>query len=156
MAGKEWVVQQGALSQVGECVELLLQSDPWKTFRYTERELIARIEAALDGLFVVCADDRVIGFLLYKPQGFSGAPEVSLLCVSGEFQKRGVGAALMRRAEELAFSGEKNLMLRVSDFTGAQGFYERLGFVECGVLRDWNVLGKHEVIMRKSLGPRMG
>lgn len=62
----------------------------------------------------------------------------------------------MHKAEELAFAQDMNLMLRVSDFTASKGFYERLGYVECGVWRDWNLAGKHEILMRKTLGPRRG
>lgn len=80
-------------------------------------------------LFLVAlADSRVIGTCMAGFDGHRGW--VHLVAVAPEQRRRGVGSALMRRAEALlARIGcpKLNLQVRTSS-PEAVGFYERLGF----------------------------
>ena len=87
----------------------------------------------LPGLWVG-EEDRLVGYLLYHPEGDQW--EVALL--EALEQGRGVGSALLGAVEELARRrGCKRLWLvTTNDNTHALAFYQRRGFVLAALHRD--------------------
>ncbi|MEV4561072.1 N-acetyltransferase [Kitasatospora sp. NPDC049285] len=97
------------------------------------RELVA----AGDGLSLVAeADGRVVGHvmatrcLLDSPRRLVDVQVLSPLAVLPGFQRRGVGAALVRRVRELAAERSAPLLF----LEGDPGYYRRLGFAPAGEL----------------------
>lgn len=136
-----------------ECAEWMARSEPWIT-------LGRGVEAALKLLRIpskevwVAEDER-------GPQGFivldmSGPLPgyIQTVCVRPEARGRGLGAELVRFAEQRVFRHSPNLFLCVSSFnTDARRFYQRLGYEVIGTLKGFLVAEHDEILMRKTLGP---
>jgi ribosomal protein S18 acetylase RimI-like enzyme len=64
---------------------------------------------------------------------------------------QGIGAALLRFAEE-RFAGRRHVFLLVSSFNArAQKFYQEHGYARVGEIQDYIVPGKSELIYHKRL-----
>jgi ribosomal protein S18 acetylase RimI-like enzyme len=97
-------------------------------------------------------DGRALGFIVLNMQGaFVGY--IQTVCVAAETRGQGLGARLVRFAEERIHRDSPNVFLCVSSFNeGAKRLYERLGYTVVGELADYIVRGHSEILMRKSLG----
>ncbi|MCG3197269.1 MAG: Acetyltransferase YpeA [bacterium] len=79
-------------------------------------------------LFVALLDDLVVGTAMGRYDGRRGW--IHSVAVKPEFQRHGIGTALIRRVEEdLKSLGcpKVNLQIRASN-SGVAGFYQRLGY----------------------------
>lgn len=131
--------------------------------------------------FAAIADQRVIGLVGAIPQyGITGW-ELHPLAVLGEYQRQGVGAALVEALEqEVAARGGVMLYLGSDDETGTTSlygadlyddtfgkltniqnmgghpysFYEKLGYKIVGVFPDANGIGKPDIWMAKRIRKR--
>jgi ribosomal protein S18 acetylase RimI-like enzyme len=152
MTGAIQIVSVAALD-VDVARRLILGSEPWRTLGYGEREVDALVRGASGGRILVArAGDRVVGFALSQPAFLLGE-YLKLLVIDPAERSRSIGRQLMAELERCAFERWPNVYLCVSDFNaGAQRFYRRLGYEEVGVLHDFFLPGKGEVLMRKSIG----
>jgi ribosomal protein S18 acetylase RimI-like enzyme len=142
---------------VAECTPIILTSEPWKTLKFTKKEVRTSL---LDGIkngkaIVAEADKKVVGFIVFYPKGaFLLGGYIKLLGVHENFRGVEIGKELMSRAEKLIFKRSKNSFLLVSSFNKhAQRFYCSLGYKKVGEIPDAIVKGYSELIMRKTLGP---
>jgi hypothetical protein len=79
---------------------------------------------------------------------------ISGLAVKHEFRNRGIGAQLMKTAEQRIFRESPNVFLCVSSFNqDAKRFYERMGYHVVGELREFAIANHSEILMRKTTGP---
>ena len=81
-----------------------------------------------DGLFFVAVDPGVVGTVMAGYDGHRGW--IYSLAVLPELQRRGVGAALVRHAEEALIArgcAKVNLQVVASN-SAVVGFYEKLGY----------------------------
>ena len=138
-----------------EIVQLLGESDPWKTLGYTIADwnrIFCPLPQGRDS-YVAELDGRVAGVALVK-QKFLLGDYLELLGVATWTRKTGVGAALLAHAEQLVFARTKNLFACVSDFNGpARAFYKTHGFQEIGPMPDFLIPGSAEMLLRKTAGP---
>jgi aminoglycoside 6'-N-acetyltransferase I len=151
----------------------------WRTAREAATEVNSFIEdenrtalAALDG-------GRLVGWIGLV-RGYSHAPELHPLAVDPQWQRRGVGAALVQALEELARTeGALTLWLGADDDFGGTSlfgadpfpdlaaalaaaratgdrhpldFYRKMGFVVAGLIPDANGRGKPDILMAKRIG----
>jgi [ribosomal protein S18]-alanine N-acetyltransferase len=95
----------------------------------------------------------VAGFLILNMTGaFVGY--IQTVCVAPEWRGRGLGAIIIRFAEDRIFRETPNVFMCVSSFnTEAQRLYERLGYRRIGELTDYIVAGHSEILLRKTIGP---
>jgi [ribosomal protein S18]-alanine N-acetyltransferase len=100
--------------------------------------------------------ETVAAFLILNMTGaFVGY--IQTVCVAPEWRGRGLGAILIRFAEERIFRETPNVFMSVSSFnTDAQRLYERLGYQRIGELTDYIVAGYSEILLRKTTGPLIG
>ncbi|MDR2181733.1 MAG: GNAT family N-acetyltransferase [Treponema sp.] len=76
------------------------------------------------------------------------------LCVDPVFRGKSIGTKMITLIEKRVFKESPNFFVMVSSFnTGAKKLYERLGFSEAGLLKDYVVKGSDEYLMRKSVCP---
>jgi len=102
---------------------------------------------------VVYADDEMVGFLMYCPEGEDdGLYWIFRLMTAGTYQGRGVGARALRAAlEEIASRGGRRV--RISHVPGnrvASRLYRRVGFRATGEI------DSGEVVMELELPDRGG
>jgi ribosomal protein S18 acetylase RimI-like enzyme len=134
------------------CRRLLLNTEPWITLEYDERNVEAIVRsAANDNLLIARVGEEVVGFAL-SSSGVLLGEYLKILVVAATHRSRGVGRKLMEALEQRAFRSWPNIYLCVSDFNReARQFYGRLGYEEVGLLKDLLIPGKGEVLMRKSI-----
>lgn len=152
-------VVEGSAALAGRQAAWIAALDPWRSLGYGAAGL-AR--------FLRRTAHQPGGVLLAREGGARSAPVVGVLCrqegvllgdfislvaVRPEAAGRGVGRALMTRAEEL--TARRRRWLFVSADAGnrsALAFYRKLGFARVGRLPDLVKAGHTELLLRKGLG----
>lgn len=131
-------------------------SEPWITLGRTFDRCLATLHDDALERYVAVEDGRVIGFVLLTMRGaFTGY--IKSIGVRDDQRSRGLGARLMRFAEERIFRDSPNVFICVSSFNHrANAFYQRLGYEVVGPLRDFIVRGSDEILLRKTTGPLTG
>ncbi|MBH0195752.1 MAG: GNAT family N-acetyltransferase [Nitrospira sp.] len=138
-----------------EIVQLLGQSDPWKTLGYTIADwnrFFCPLPQGRDS-YVAELDGRVAGVALVK-QKFLLGDYLELLGVAEWARQKGIGSLLLKHVEQLVFDRTKNLFACVSDFNqSARDFYEKQGYQEIGPMPNFLIPGSAEILLRKTAGP---
>ncbi len=136
-------------------VQLLAESDPWKTLGYRARDwdrIFCPIPQGRDA-YVADVDGRVAGIAIVK-QKFLLGDYLELLGVAGWARKQGIGTRLLSHVEQLVFGRTKNLFACVSDFNqSARDFYKKQGYQEIGPMPNFLIPGSAEILLRKTAGP---
>ena len=136
-------------------VQLLSDSDPWKTLGYGTDDwnrIFCPTPRERD-CYVALLDERVAGVAIVK-QKFLLGDYLELLGVAGWARQRGVGGHLLSYVEKLVFERTKNLFACVSDFNeSARTFYKKHGYQEIGPMPNFLIPGSAEILLRKSAGP---
>ena len=141
-----------------EIVQLLSESDPWKTLGYAIADwnrIFCPLPQGRDS-YVAELDGRVAGVALVK-QKFLLGDYLELLGVAEWARQKGVGSLLLKHVEQLVFERTKNLFACVSDFNqSARDFYKKQGYQEIGPMPNFLIPGSAEILLRKSAGPARG
>ncbi len=141
-------------TEAAACARMMASSDPWRTLRREEASLYqAVLNPRREAYVAVTETGEVAGLILLNMEGaFTGY--IQSLCVAENWRGAGLGQKLIAFAEARIFRQTPNVFLCVSSFNeGAQRFYERLGYVRIGVLKDYLISGYDEILMRKSIAP---
>jgi len=142
-----------ATADIELCARMMERSEPWITLGRGYESGLAMLNDASRERHAAVLGDQVAGFVVLLMQG-ALVGYLQTICVAPERRGSGVGRALMDYAEDLVFARYANLFLMVSDFNApAQRFYAQLGYEQVGVLRDYLVAGRSEILMRKTRGP---
>jgi len=99
-------------------------------------------------------DGRIAGCAIGDRNG--GQARVVNICVDPDFQRRGIGAQLLRALEAAIPRGDIILMVETENET-AKALYRREGFTEVGVSKDYYGRGRDGIWMQKvrdGLSPR--
>jgi ribosomal-protein-alanine N-acetyltransferase len=135
-------------------VQLLAESDPWKTLGYTASDwdrIFCPLPQGRDS-YVAELDGRVAGIAVVK-QKFLLGDYLELLGVAGWARKQGMGNRLLTYVEQLVFGRTKNLFACVSDFNQpARDFYKKQGYQEIGPMPNFLIPGSSEILLRKTVG----
>lgn len=138
-----------------EIVQLLGESDPWKTLGYTIADwnrIFCPLPEGRDS-YVAELDGRVAGVALVK-QKFLLGDYLELLGVAQWARQKGIGSLLLKHVEQLVFERTKNLFACVSDFNqSARDFYKKQGYQEIGPMPNFLIPGSAEILLRKTAGP---
>ncbi|MGA6827877.1 GNAT family N-acetyltransferase [Nitrospira sp. NS4] len=139
----------------GAVVQLLADSDPWKTLGYTSADwnrIFCPLPQGRESL-VALVEGKVAGIALIREKFLLG-DYLELLGVAPWARKSGFGAALLAHVEHTVFARTKNLFACVSDFNApARAFYKKHGFQEIGPMPDFLIPGSAEMLLRKTAGP---
>lgn len=135
------------------CARMMASSEPWLTLGRGYEASLALLERPDREVYVALADGAVAGFIILVLQGaFVGY--IQTVCVAAGRRGGGIGARLVRHAEERIFRESPNVFLCVSSFNpDARRLYERLGYTLVGALTDYIVAGHSELLYRKTIGP---
>ena len=114
---KSWQESYAGIVDAGYLAGLTLEGFEEKAFRWR------------DNIFVAKDGERVVGFVGYgEARGEEGAGEVYALYVLEEYQHRGIGYALMRRALDELAGCRVVYLWAFAENKKALSFYERVGF----------------------------
>lgn len=137
-----------------EIVQLLGESDPWRTLGYTIPDwnrIFSPLPQGRDS-YVAELDGRVAGVALVK-QKFLLGDYLELLGVAEWARQKGIGSLLLKHVEQLVFGRTKNLFACVSDFNqSARDFYKKQGYQEIGPMPNFLIPGSAEILLRKTVG----
>jgi len=98
---------------------------------------------------VARSDERVVGGLLgYTERKWL---RIDIMAVAADYQRRGIGTSLLRRAEKIAVSRGCCYAFVDSLEHQAPGFYFRCGYVESGVIADWDSHGTSKYFLTRQL-----
>ena len=130
----------------------------WKHYQLTAEKAHAQFKQALEqGEWLVVADlgqdDRACGFAWCLAEGaFGRSTYLRLIGVCPDCAGKGIGAALLARAEQFALTVGNDLFLLVSDFnTDAQRFYQHQSYEQIGTVPGYVLPDVTELIYRKRL-----
>jgi ribosomal-protein-alanine N-acetyltransferase len=134
---------------------LMMSTDPWKTFGRTYENCLDAVTNPLKEAYGAFMDGVFLGLLVIDLTGpLKGY--IQAVCVQESARGQGVGSRLIRYAEDRIFSVSPNCFLCYSDFNDTvRAVYERLGYVQVGILKEYMISGQDEILMRKSIGPVM-
>jgi GNAT superfamily N-acetyltransferase len=107
------------------------------------RSVGAGVEAGSRALIVAEHDGEVIGTVqlaLEQPENQPHRADLAKMLVHRKARRRGVGAALMRKAEEVARERGKSLLVLDTASDDAERLYERSGWQRCGTVPDYALL----------------
>lgn len=135
---------------------LMAASDPWSTLGMDEAACRVGFNGPCKEVFVAHLDDEPVGLVIMQVGGsFDGY--IQILFVPAGFQGRGFGKQLLAFCEERIFRRSPNVFICVSPFNiRARQLYESAGYSVIGVLKDFVKMGFDELLMRKTVGARLG
>jgi len=135
------------------CAAFVAASAPWRTLGCSEALIFQRLTNPAREIHVAELEQAAAGVLVLHLDGpLNGY--IQMLAVHPDWRGRGLGARLMRFAEERIFRQSPHVFLCVSDFNRrAQAFYARLGYRRVGELPDFLTKGHSEILMSKTKGP---
>lgn len=138
-----WTFGELNAEQARELAEQAARVDPWTTLGIGAKVL----EEAMRGGLGAFDEGNAMGCAVLT---FEGVLQPYLKLLYAATPGQGIGSALLAECERRALERSRNLFLLVSDFNNrAIDFYERRGYKRVGLLEDFIVPGKHEIIMRK-------
>ncbi len=131
----------------------LATSDPWITLGMSFEDCMEALVGDTKEFYAAMVKGKTAGIIVIEMGGaFKGY--VQILFVDEAYRGSGIGSQLLAFAQERVFEETTNLFLCVSDFNkNAYDFYLKAGFERVGVLRDYLVKGRSEILLRKSVGP---
>lgn len=135
------------------CAAIMAASEPWITLHMSMDHLTTTLSDPLNEVYGAYMGKELAGTMIVQTRGaFSGY--LKSIAVKPEWRGRKLGEAMMAFLEDMIFASCTNLFLCVSSFnTEAQRFYQRLGYEQAGVLKNYLVEGHDEILMRKTTGP---
>jgi len=141
-------------AEADAAAHLMADTEPWvtlgRTFEHT-RKTVGHKEFEI---YVAILDRRVVGVILLAIPIPLIKGYIAALAVHADCRNRGIGAQLLRFAEQRISRVSPNVFLTVSSFnTHARRFYERNGYSQVGELKDYIIFGESEILMRKTTGP---
>ena len=140
------------VEEAPECAALMASTEPWLTLGLRQDLALVSLKDEAKEAYAVRDASGIAGFVVLDMRGLVSG-YIGILCVRPDCRSRGVGSLLIRWAENRIFRNSPNAFICVSSFnTGARRLYERLGFEQVGLLRDFIVVGHDELLLRKTRG----
>jgi len=151
----EITIVKGSMAYINDCEGILLNSE--LGIRYFSEKGSARkaLEAGFNKEEIYIALDinnNCKGFLWFILDGaFHSFPYLHIVAVKKENRKLGIGKKLLEFFEDICFIDFRKLFLVVADFNpDAKMLYERIGYIEVGIIPSLYREGITEYLMMKS------
>jgi [ribosomal protein S18]-alanine N-acetyltransferase len=138
------------------CAVMMAETDPWITLDMNYDQCLKAFEGNCKEIYVLRIESSIAGFVILQVCGtFSGY--IQTICISEEYRGKGFGTKLLRFCEERILKFSPNVFICVSSFNkGAIKLYYEFGFKLVGELDNFVKEGLTELLLRKSVGPRVG
>lgn len=142
--------------EIEVCAAMMSVTDPWITLGMNYEQCLKAFEGGCKEIYVIETENAVAGFVIIQTCGtFSGY--IQSICIEEAFRGRGFGKKLLRYCEERILKYSPNVFICVSSFNkGAIKLYYEFGFKLVGELENFVKEGFTELLLRKTVGPRVG
>ena len=136
-----------------EAAALMAGTDPWITLGIGWEQVLTTLQDPFYETWLALSGAEIAGVAVIQMKG-ACTGYLKSIAVKEAWQHKHVGSRLMDLVEEKILAVHTNVFLCVSSFnTSARRFYQKRGYEEVGVLKDYLVKGYDEILMRKSTGP---
>ena len=138
------------------CALMMSKTDPWITLGMNYDQCLKAFDGSFKEIYVVETENEIAGFVIIQTCGtFSGY--IQTICMSEPYRGRGLGTKLLQFCEERILKFSPNVFICVSSFNkGAIKLYYDFGFKLVGELENFVKEGFTELLLRKTVGPRVG
>jgi ribosomal protein S18 acetylase RimI-like enzyme len=141
---------------IAVCAQMMSVTDPWITLGMNYEHCLKAFEGDYREKYIVEAEKTIAGFVIIQICGtFSGY--IQTICIDEAYRGRGFGKKLLQFCEERILKFSPNVFICVSSFNkGAIKLYYEFGFKLIGELENFVKEGFTELLLRKTVGPRVG
>ena len=138
------------------CALMMSETDPWITLEMNYDQCLKAFEGECKEIYVIEYENVIAGFVIIQTAGtFSGY--IQTICIDKAFRGNGLGKKLLKFCEERILKYSPNVFICVSSFNkGAIRLYYDFGFKLIGELENFVKNGFSELLLRKTIGPRVG
>jgi ribosomal protein S18 acetylase RimI-like enzyme len=138
------------------CAHLMSATDPWITLQMDYGQCLKAFQGDFKEIYIIEYENDIAGFVILQIAGtFSGY--IQTICIGETFRGKGLGKTLLRYCEKRVLKISPNLFICVSSFNkGAIKLYNEFGFRLVGELDNFVKEGFTELLLRKTVGPRVG
>jgi ribosomal-protein-alanine N-acetyltransferase len=138
------------------CALMMSGTDPWITLGMNFDQCLKAFEGECKEVYLIRFENNIAGFVILQVCGtFSGY--IQTICIGEKYRGKGLGTELMKFCEKRILKFSPNIFICVSSFNkGAMKLYYELGFKLVGELENFVKEGFSELLLRKTVGPRVG
>jgi ribosomal-protein-alanine N-acetyltransferase len=138
------------------CAGMMSVTDPWITLQMDYPQCLKAFEGDYKEVYIIEYQNIIAGFIILQTAGtFSGY--IQTICIDEAFRGKGLGKILLYYCEQRVLKFSPNLFICVSSFNaGAIKLYHEFGFKLVGELNNFVKEGFTELLLRKTVGPRVG
>ena len=139
-----------------DCALMMSKTDPWITLEMNYELCLKAFEGECKEIYIVETENVIAGFVIIQTVGtFSGY--IQTICIDKAYRGRGIGKKLLQFCEERILKFSPNVFICVSSFnSGAIKLYYEFGFKLIGEMENFVKEGFTELLLRKTVGPRVG
>jgi|ERR1035437_5578725 ribosomal protein S18 acetylase RimI-like enzyme len=141
---------------IAVCAQMMSVTNPWITLDMNYEQCLKAFDGECKEIYVIEKDNVIAGFVILQTSGtFSGY--IQTICIDAVYRGIGLGKMLLRYCDERVLQFSPNLFICVSSFNkGAIKLYYKFGFKLVGELDNFVKQGFTELLLRKTVGPRVG
>jgi [ribosomal protein S18]-alanine N-acetyltransferase len=138
------------------CANIMSGTDPWITLEMSYSLCRKAFEGIFREVYIIRSGKDIAGFVIVQVSGtFAGY--IQTLCISESFRGKGLGTKLLLFCEDRIHKFSPNIFICVSSFNErAIKLYYKFGFKYIGELDNFVREGFSELLLRKTIGPRIG
>ena len=138
------------------CARMMSGTDPWITLGMNYDQCLKAFEGECKEIYIIRKENDIAGFVILQVCGtFSGY--IQTICTGEKYRGRGLGTKLLEFCEKRILKFSPNIFICVSSFNkGAMKLYYEFGFKLVGELENFVKEGFSELLLRKTVGPRVG
>ena len=130
----DFIIRKIELKDAGELCKICSEEMSYECAPALVKSKIEKLDSKREGVFVAEEESQLLGFIhveRYEVLYFESMANILGLAVKKDFQKQGLGKALLLAAENWAQKNGIHLMRLNSGINriDAHGFYEHLGYV---------------------------
>jgi [ribosomal protein S18]-alanine N-acetyltransferase len=138
------------------CARMMSVTDPWITLGMNYEQCLSAFTGSCKEIYIIETGNDIAGFVILQTCGtFSGY--IQTICIDEAHRGKGLGKKLLAFCEERIHKFSPNVFICVSSFNkGAIKLYYEFGFRLIGELDNFVKEGFTELLLRKTIGPRVG
>jgi ribosomal protein S18 acetylase RimI-like enzyme len=138
------------------CAKMMSLTDPWITLGMDYEQCLKAFDGSFREIWLLEIEKRIAGFVIIQTCGtFSGY--IQTISIDSAYRGKGYGRKLLKFCEDRILKFSPNVFICVSSFNkGALKLYLDFGFKLIGEMENFVIEGYSELLLRKTVGPRIG